>query len=99
MPESGGSRSANSCRHAIALLHETFVHRAMRDYVGAGLATVTEGVLISDRGDRCLMTFLPPNSVRDDLSSISIDLEGEPTPYSFGDSAECRCFSTGRDAV
>jgi hypothetical protein len=69
-------------------MHETIVHRALREYVGSGLATVTsQGVLISDNGGRCSMSLVPPNFMEDGTpgSSLRIALNGEPTPFFFAD--------------
>ena len=95
MPESGGSRSENSCLLAISIQHENLLLRAMQDYTGSSVAAVSAiGTVYTVRGDECRL-YIGHNDSRIGFGrpGIPIDLDGEPTMYFF----DSECFS--RNAV
>ncbi len=82
---SGESRSAKSRHLAIHIMHVTAVHRALRDYVGSGLARAGRdtGVIITDNGGACSMSLAPsgiemPAGRQQDMAIV---LDGESTPF------------------
>ena len=83
---SGESRSAKSRHLAIHIMHVTAIHRALRDYVGSGLAQAgpDTGVMITDNGGACSM-WLPPSGTEMHTAgrqqNMAIVLDGESTPY------------------
>ncbi len=73
-------------------MHVTAVHRALRDYVGSGLAWATSdgvepGVMITDNGGACRIWLSGPTSTEDwgmqagHQQGLAIVFDGEPTPF------------------
>ena len=83
---SGESRSAKSRHLAIHIMHVTAFHRALRDYVGSGLARAgrdTGAMMITDNGGACSMWLQPSGTEMpaDRQQDMAIVLDGESTPF------------------